>query len=322
MRALFTRERLPILATTLVCIAIYVTAGLLFKGFFGLGVFFGFILDGAFLGVIAVGLTFTILSGGIDLSVGSMVGCASIMTAVLIQNQHLHPLLAFVLVLAFGLLVGLGHGFLIQRFSLPPFLVTLAGLFLTRGAALWISKASVQIDHPFFKSLADFSVPLFGAAKLPTVSLIFLIVLVAGILLARQTRFGRTVYAIGGNENSAVLMGLPVARTKVAIYALSGFCSALAGIVFTIYTSSGNAIGGTGLELDAIAAVVIGGTLLSGGYGSIFGSFLGVLILGMIQQAITFQGTLSSWWTKIFIGTLLLVFMLMQKGIERAGRRA
>jgi simple sugar transport system permease protein len=117
-------------------------------------------------------------------------------------------------------------------------------------------------------------------------------------------------------------MGLPVQRTKVLIYTFSGFCSALGGLVFACYTGSGNAVSGAGLELDAIAAVVIGGTLLSGGYGSVLGSFLGVLILGIIQTAITFEGTLSSWWTKIAIGTLLLVFILLQKLIEGTAGRA
>lgn len=112
-------------------------------------------------------------------------------------------------------------------------------------------------------------------------------------------------------------MGLEVDKTLLSVYALSGFCSALGGVLYSIYTSSGNAVAGTGMELDAIAAVVIGGTLLSGGYGSVFGSFVGVLILGIIQTGISYQGTLSSWWTRIAIGILLLVFMLLQRGLVR-----
>ena len=157
-----------------------------------------------------------------------------------------------------------------------------------------------------------------GGAKIPLITMVFVVVLLAGVHAAKQTRFGRAVYAIGGNRQSAELMGLPVSRTLVGVYALSGVCAALGGVVFSLYTLSGNALTGTGMELDAIAAVVIGGTLLSGGYGSVFGSFIGVVILGIIQTAITFQGTLSSWWTKIFIGVLLLIFMLLQKGIERS----
>ena len=164
--------------------------------------------------------------------------------------------------------------------------------------------------------------PLGFGASVQIGAILFLLILMVGIWLAKQSRFGRTVYAIGGNEQSALLMGLNVPRTKVLTYALSGFLSALGGLVFAIYTSSGNPLSGTGMELDAIAAVVIGGTLLSGGYGSVFGSFLGVMILGIIQTAITFQGNLSSWWTKIVIGALLLGFMLIQKLIERATEKA
>src|SRR5690606_34063084 len=142
--------------------------------------------------------------------------------------------------------------------------------------------------------------------------IIALAVLAAAIWLAHFTRFGRCVYAIGGNEYSALLMGLPVGRTKVLIYAFSGFCSALAGGVFTFYMLSGYGLHALGLELDTIAAVVIGGTLLTGGVGYVFGTFLGVMLQGIIQTIISFEGTLSSWWTKIVIGVLLLLFILLQ----------
>jgi galactofuranose transport system permease protein len=126
---------------------------------------------------------------------------------------------------------------------------------------------------------------------------------------------GRTVYAIGGNQQSAMLMGLAVGRTKVLVYAISGFCSALGGVLLSLYTLSGYSLNAVGMELDAIAAVVIGGTLLVGGSGYVLGTVLGVLTLGMIQTLITFDGTLSSWWTRIFIGTLLFVFILLQRVI-------
>ncbi|MFI5385529.1 MAG: galactofuranose ABC transporter, permease protein YjfF [Fimbriimonadales bacterium] len=315
------RERLPLTITAFVAAAMFLAAGLHYDRFLSLRVFMNLFSDKAFLGVVAVGMTFVILTGGIDLSVGSMVGCTSIMAAWLMAHTQLHPLAAMTLPLLFGVLIGACHGFLIARFSLPPFLVTLAGLFFCRGVALGVSQESLTIDRPFFNSLAGFSVSLPGKASLPTTSIVFLAVVAAAIFIARQSRFGRTVYAIGGSSGSAELMGLPVRRTLILTYMLSGFCAALGGAVFTIYTSSGNAISGTGVELDAIAAVVIGGTLLSGGYGSVFGTLLGVIILGIIQTAITFQGNLSSWWTRIVIGVLLLAFMVVQKLIERAARQ-
>lgn len=315
------RERLPVLITAAVAVAMFLAAGLHYDKFLSLRVFMNLFADNAFLGVVAVGMTFVILTGGIDLSVGSMVGCTSIMSAWLMANTHLHPLIAMALPLLFGVAVGATQGFLIARFSLPPFLVTLAGLFFCRGLALRVSQESLTINQPFFNSLAGFSVSLPGKASLPATSIVFLSTVMIAMFIARQTGFGRAVYAIGGSSSSAALMGVPVRRTLVLTYMLCGFCAALGGIVSTLYMPSGDAIRGVGTELDAIAAVVIGGTLLSGGYGSVLGTVLGVCILGIIQTAITFQGNLSSWWTRIVIGVLLLAFMVVQKLIERAAKR-
>jgi galactofuranose transport system permease protein len=143
-----------------------------------------------------------------------------------------------------------------------------------------------------------------------------LVVLALAVFVAHGTEFGRTVYAIGGSEHSAHLMGLPVARSTVLVYTISGLCSALGGVLFTFYTLSGYGLHAVGLELDAIAAVVIGGTLLSGGVGYVVGTLFGVLTLGMIQSLIMFDGSLSSWWTRIVIGALLFVFCVMQRIFE------
>jgi simple sugar transport system permease protein len=140
-------------------------------------------------------------------------------------------------------------------------------------------------------------------------------VLVGAIILAHHTRFGNRVYALGGDSHSAALMGVPVASTTIAIYTLSTVLAALAGIAFTFYTFSGYALAAMGIELDAIAAVVIGGTLISGGRGYVFGTLIGVLIAGVIRSYILFDGTLNSWWTKIAIGVLLLAFIALQKGL-------
>ncbi len=318
-------ERYGSLATTaLVCALLYLTAGTLYDGFFSARVFFSFFSDNAFLGIVAIGMTFVILSGGIDLSVGAIVGAASILMATLIEIAGWHPLTASLLVLLLGTTFGAVMGGLIHRFLLPPFIVTLAGMFLARGIGFVIHTESIAIQHPLFltilelprnlatKCLPTSLVPIATWACHPT-TLIFLTILALGIFLAHSTRFGRCTYAIGGDENSAQLMGLPVGSTKIKVYAFSGFCSALAGIVYTLYTFAGNPTSGTMLELDAIAAVVIGGTMLTGGVGYVAGTLFGVLIFGIIQTAITFDGTLSSWWTRITIGFLLLIFILLQR---------
>lgn len=320
MKGLLSADRRPILATGIVCLVLYLAAGFSFENFMTLRVFFNFFSDNAFLGVIAIGLTLVILTGGIDLSVGSMAGCVSIMAATLVTKHHQPAIVAFGIALLFGLGVGAAQGFLIARFNLAPFLVTLGGLFFCRGVGLLISRESSPIDDPLVSTLSSpaFSV---GKASVSWPTLIFVASALVVAFVLRQTRFGRTLFAIGGNASSAHLMGLPVGRSLVMAYGLSGLFGALGGILFAIYTSSGNAIAGTGLELDAIAAVVIGGTLLTGGTGSVLGTVLGVLTIGILQTAIVFQGSLSSWWTKIAIGVLTLVFVLLQRWLSGKGSR-
>jgi simple sugar transport system permease protein len=312
----FSRRSLPLLATFFVCALLYTIASMRYTGFSSPDVFIGFFRDQSFLGVAALGTSFVILSGGIDLSIGSMVGCSGIVLAVLIETWHVHPILAMLLVLIAATLVGMTMGMLIHFFALTPFLVTLGGLFILRGIALLVSEESVSIDHPFYDRLSSMAIPLGGTLQLPLIAAVFLVVAVILVLISLHTPFGRNVYAIGGNESSALLMGLPVGRTKIAVYALGGFCSGLAGVIYTINLSSGNAVAGVGMELDAIAAVVVGGTLLSGGVGYVAGTPLGVLTFAIIQTAITFDGTLSSWWTRIAIGALLLGFVVIQRVIQ------
>jgi ribose/xylose/arabinose/galactoside ABC-type transport system permease subunit len=192
-------------------------------------------------------------------------------------------------------------------------------MFLARGLCYLISIDSISITEPVFSAASQVRVAVWGEASLSIGALIALAVVAVAMFIAHRTQFGRTVYAIGGNEQSALLMGLPVRATLVGVYTLSGFCSALAGVVFTFYMLSGYGLHAVGLELDAIAAVVIGGTLLAGGVGYVFGTLVGVLTLGIVQTLIMFDGTLSSWWTRIVIGALLFAFCLLQRMFE-AGR--
>jgi ribose/xylose/arabinose/galactoside ABC-type transport system permease subunit len=215
-------------------------------------------------------------------------------------------------VLLLGAGFGAAMGLIIHVFKLQPFIVTLAGMFLARGLCYLISVESITIDQPFFVAVSQAQVPFLGGFLSPG-AIIALVVLLVAIWMAHFTAFGRAVYAVGGNEGSAAMMGLPVGRTKVLVYALSGFCAALGGVLFSFYMLSGYGLHGQGTELDAIAAVVIGGTLLTGGYGYIAGALTGVMVLGAIQTLIAFDGTLSSWWTKIVIGALLFVFCVVQR---------
>jgi galactofuranose transport system permease protein len=311
-----TPKMLPLAATISLFILMAALGSVFYTGFFSAQVFLNLLIDNAFLCIVAVGMTFVILSGGIDLSVGSVIALTTMVSAYLVEKQHWSPVLVISPVLLMGTLFGALMGVLIQRFRLQPFIVTLAGMFLARGLCYVISIDSISITDPVYTALAQWRMPLWDDASLSFGALLALVVLAAAMFIAHSTQFGRTVYAIGGNEQSAVLMGLPVRSTLVGVYTLSGFCSALAGVVFTLYTLSGYGLHAVGLELDAIAAVVIGGTLLSGGVGYVFGTLFGVLILGIIQTLITFDGSLSSWWTRIVIGALLFVFCLLQRLFE------
>jgi len=286
-------------------------------------VFLNLFVDNAFLCVTAVGMTFVIISGGIDLSVGSVIALTTMISAHLLEVSHWPPAAVIVLVLLIGAALGAAMGCLIHFFELAPFIVTLAGMFLARGLCYLISINSITITNSFYTRVSQFRIPLPADTFISINVIIFFVVVLAAAYLGHATRFGRTVYAIGGSESSALLMGLPVARTKILIYTLNGFCSALAGVVFTFYMLSGYGLHAVGMEMDAIAAVVIGGTLLSGGVGTVIGTMFGVLILGTIQTLIVFQGTLSSWWTKIVIGILLFLFCLLQRLFETSkGRKA
>jgi ribose/xylose/arabinose/galactoside ABC-type transport system permease subunit len=314
-------RHLPLLTTIVLFIAMAAFGSVSYTGFLSPQVFVNLLIDNAFLCIVAVGMTFVILSGGIDLSVGSVVALTTMVSAALLEHHGWSPLAVIPLVLAGGLCFGALMGFLIQRFRLQPFIVTLAGMFLARGLCYLVSIDSISIGNPFYTQVSQTRLPLWGDEVSITISaVIALIVVAVAVFLAHGTQFGRTVYAIGGNEHSAVLMGLPVARTTITVYAFSGFCSALGGVVFTFYMLSGYGLHAVGLELDAIASVVIGGTLLTGGVGTVIGTMFGVLILGLIQTLISFDGSLSSWWTRIVIGTLLLVFCLLQRVMEARRR--
>jgi galactofuranose transport system permease protein len=308
---------IPLLATAVVMVGLFGAGSLLYPNFGTPRVIVNLLNDMAFVGVAAVGESFVILSGGIDLSVGSMVAFVGILVAKLLQ-AGCDPFLAMGIALCIGTAAGAIMGCLIYFFEMPPFLVTLAGLFCLRGLGFVIHPESIGIDHPFYgQVLPQLSFLVAPKAVLPFTAMCFLASVLLATLVAGFTRFGRNVYALGSNENSARLMGLSIGSTKIQIYALAGFFSAFSGIVATFYMQSGNPASFVGLELDAIASVVIGGTLLTGGVGFIPGTLMGVLILGLIQQIIIFNGTLNSWWTKIVIGALLLIFIVLQKFISR-----
>jgi galactofuranose transport system permease protein len=306
------RRYLPVLGTVVVLALLLVVGGARYDNFLSVGVLANLFINNSFLIVLAVGMTFVILTGGIDLSVGSVVALSSVTAAHLLQSG-LPAGVAIPLVVLVGSVIGFLMGLMVQVFEVQPFIATLAGMFFARGLCFLVAPESIPITDESFVALAGWDTWVGGQWRLTLSVVIALVVVALAFYLLHYTQFGRTVYAIGGGEASARLMGLPVTRTKVLVYVVSGTCAGLGGLLFAMFSRSGYSLTGVGMELDAIAAVVIGGTLLTGGTGFVLGSVLGVLVLGLIQTIITFEGTLSSWWTKIVIGALLLVFVVLQR---------
>lgn len=314
------QKYLPLIATLVIFVLSYAICAFQYPNMLSTRVIGNLLTDNAFLGIAAVGMTFVILSGGIDLSIGSVIAFTGIFLAVMLENTSIHPLAAFVLALAITTAFGALMGAIIHYLEMPAFIVTLAGMFLARGMAFVLSIDSIPIRHPFYATMKTFYYKLPGGGRISLIGGLMLLVFAIGILIAHRTRFGTNVYALGGGAQTSALMGVPVGRTTIMIYGLSGFLAGLSGIVYSLYTSAGYSLATVGVELDAIAAVVIGGTLLTGGAGFVGGTLVGVLIQGLIQTYITFDGSLSSWWTKILIGALLFAFILMQKGILYVSR--
>jgi simple sugar transport system permease protein len=312
---------IPISATLFLLLVMYVGGVSNYRNFDRPQVVLNLFIDNAALLIVAVGMTFVIITGGIDLSVGSMMAFSTMCCAWLTVEHGVPATVAVPAVVLFGIASGAFTGAIIHYFDVQPFIATLAGLFLYRGLTLQISTSDIAMrDIEFFawgKQWVEFT----PDARLRYLSFVAFAVVIAAFVVLHYTRFGRSVYAIGGSESSALLMGLRTARTKVGVYAISGGCAALAGVVAAWRSQSATPLAGLGMELEAIAAVVIGGTLLTGGAGFVLGTVAGVLVLGLIRTIISFQGSLSSWWAQVVIGALLLAFILLQRLLARLGER-
>ncbi|MFH1524344.1 MAG: hypothetical protein ABIF04_05215 [Chloroflexota bacterium] len=318
------RKFLPLSATIVLFSVAYALGMTYFKGMRDGQVFFTLFITTPFLLISVIGETFVIISGGIDLSVSGVIALTTTASAALIR-EGMSPWLVMPLMLLMGMALGGIMGSLITYLKVQPFIATLAGMWFARGMCYLISDAEIRIHNPIYTLLSGTKLLIPGLSNPVTQKGDYITILVVvsmaffaiSIYLAHYTRFGRTIYSMGGNnganEQSARLMGLPVDRTKVLVYTFNGFCSALAGIAYSIYVGSGHGThASNGFEMTVIAAVVIGGTMLSGGQGFVFGSLFGVLITALIQTLIQFNGKLSSWWTSISIGVLTLVFIGVQ----------
>lgn len=294
------------------------------KGFGTMQTFLNMLIDNAGLLIAAAGITIVMIAGGIDISIGSMVCLVCMILAYSMERMGLPSGIACVIVLVLGCLFGAIQGWLVSYMKLQPFIVTLAGLFLYRGLAAVISSDQISIKiNKTFLAIAENKIKIFIGSTVnkhgvrlypyvhPSVVIALVTVFVVWYML-KYTRFGRNLFAIGGNEQSALLMGINVKKTKFLAYTLEGFLASLAGLVFCLNTTSGFVEQARGFEMDAIASAVIGGTMLTGGVGTVVGTVFGVLIKATIETLIRCQGTLSSWWNKIVLSTILCFFIVLQ----------
>ncbi len=320
LRRATDRRYMPVAGSILTLVLMLVIGELRYgggSGFFTPRLMSNLLVDNSYLLVLAIGMTFVIITGGIDLSVGAVVALTGLVIATLLPMGLPLPVVLLVAILI-GSLMGLIIGVMVQVFDIQPFIASLGVMFLARGLANVVSVNSLGITDEKFAALAAWNISFGekqGQFRINAAMVIALVLLLIAFYLLHYTRFGRTVYGVGvGDGGNAIdLMGLRGGRTVLWVYVISGTCAGIAGILFALYTKSGYNLTGIGMELDAIAAVVIGGTILTGGGGYILGTAVGVMVYGLIQVLIAREGLGEAWWTKIFIGAVLLAFVILQR---------
>jgi galactofuranose transport system permease protein len=296
----------------LVLVAVVICASLRYDAFLTTENLLNVLRQNSMLGLVALGMTFVILTGGIDLSVGSLVAAAGVLAANLTGRGGL---IAVTLAVGLTTLLGLANGLIIAKSRIQPFVVTLAMMIAARGLALASTgEQSVRVEK-LSEGFTWLGRGLIGPIPVPV--FILAVAFAVGWAVLRHTRFGRHVYALGDNEEAARLMGLNVAGVIICVYALSGGLAGLAGVILASRLGAGQPVAGAGWELDAIAAVVVGGTLLSGGQGGVGSTLVGVLLLGVLFNIFNLEGTITSWWQWVLRGFFLLIVVIVQNRLSR-----
>ena len=326
-----------LLLTITICIffVMYIAAMLIWGGgFLRPQKIFDLLNDNAYLLIIACGLTIVMICGGIDISVGGVTSLV-VMTCVVHLNSGGSILSAILIALGIGLAFGLVHGYLVAYLEIQPFIVTLAGMFFARGMTTIVSVEPQKANHEGFKKLMStkIEIPWLGytakngnliPARMELGVVIALLIVIISFFMLRKTVLGRNFYALGGNSQSALMLGIDVKRTRFIAHLISGLLAGIAGFIFMMHTGAGNASNAAGAEMNAIASSIIGGTLLSGGVGNVAGTFFGVLTLATIKSIVVTSGLRDPWWQSITTGAMLCFFILLQSVVlsARAKSRA
>ena len=282
--------------------------------------------------IVSCGLTIVMIGGGIDISVGGVI-CLVVMSCVVHLNHGGSLFTAVLLALGIGLAFGVVQGFLVAYLEIQPFIITLAGMFFARGMTTIVSLEPQKAAHEGFKALMDMKVeiPLLGytakngnliPARMEIGVVVALIIVALVFFLLWKTKLGRSIYALGGNSQSALMLGLDTKRIRFLTHLMSSLLAGLAGFVFLMHTGAGNATNAAGAEMNAIASSIIGGTLLTGGVGNVIGTFFGVMTLTTIKSIVTVSGLRDPWWQSITTGAMLCFFILLQSIVlSRRGKR-
>ncbi|MBO4809149.1 MAG: sugar ABC transporter permease YjfF [Lachnospiraceae bacterium] len=314
-----------LLMTITICIfvAMYLLAMLLLQGgFLHAQQIFDLLNDNASLIIVSCGLTIVMIGGGIDISVGAVTSLVT-MSCILYLNGGGNVFMSILLSLGIGLAFGLVHGFLISYLEIQPFIVTLAGMFFARGMTTILSVNPQKIDNEAFNAVREskIEIPWLGyvakngnmvPARMELGVVIALVCVALVFVLLKFLKPGRNLYAMGGNQTSALMLGINVKRTRFMSYIISGFLSGISGFVLMLHTGAGNATNAAGMEMNAIASSIIGGTLLTGGVGNVIGTFFGTLTLTTIKKIVVSSGLKDPWWQSITTGGMLCFFILLQ----------
>ncbi|MCR4939015.1 MAG: sugar ABC transporter permease YjfF [Treponemataceae bacterium] len=334
MKTMNNKAKLPIsntklLLTITICtfFVMYLLAMLIWGGgFLNPQQFLDIFNNNAYLIVIACGLTIVMITGGIDISVGGTVALITMSTVVFMEDKGGSVFGTLLMALGIGLLIGIVQGFLVSYLNIQPFIVTLAGMFFTRGMTTIVSKVPRTATNEAFLKLEEFrlAIPGLGTyarngnyipARIELGVIIALVIVLILWAMLKYTRFGRNLYAIGGNSESALMLGINVKVTKFFAYILCGLLAGIAGFIYLLHTGAGNASNATQAEMQAIASSIIGGTLLSGGVGSVIGTLFGVMTLKTINNVVVASGLREPYWQSITTGLMLCFFILLQSVI-------
>lgn len=320
--------------TICIFVGMYLMAMLLFKGgFLHAQQVFDMLNDNASLIIVACGLTIVMIGRGIDISVGAVTSLV-VMSCVLYLNKGGSIAVSIMMALGIGLAFGVVQGFLVSYLEIQPFIVTLAGMFFARGMTTILSVNPQKVEHEGFAALRNTKIviPFLGyiakngnlvPARVELGVVVALLCLIAVFWLLKFHKLGRGLYAIGGNPGSALMLGINVKRTRFLSHVLSGLLSGISGYVFMMHTGAANATNAAGMEMNAIASSIIGGTLLTGGVGNVIGTFFGTLTLTTIKKIVVSSGLNAPWWQSITTGGMLCFFILLQSIVlsRRTGKK-